>query len=238
MSNVFLDDTGRRHRVIMIVVPVLAVAAVVLGIAYAVTRDGKTGDTAAHAHPNATASSVTVPSGPLKLLKGSRTVQGVDVGYPHSTAGAVSAAAEYLTQIGGTLDIDRSRTIGGVIADPSFTEAADYFANGPVNTRKRLGLPTSGPVPGASIVFGPAAYQLRTPSSDSMIVLILGYLTTTTPDGQVTPRIAVVPMEMHWDTSDWKLLRPGISKDTDYSSLSVPPNTADATAKGWTELVP
>jgi len=40
----------------------------------------------------------------MQLLQDQDLINDVYAGYPHSTRGAVSAAADYLTQIGSTLD--------------------------------------------------------------------------------------------------------------------------------------
>ncbi|MEU7925162.1 hypothetical protein [Micromonospora sp. NPDC049107] len=179
-----------------------------------------------------------VPAGPLQLVKGKRTKAGISVGYPHSMQGAAVAGVEYLTQVMSTLDPQRGREIASVIADPSYDDAEDSLARGRLNTRHSLGLPTTGPVPpGASMTFGPAAYQLRDASPDTVTVLILAYLTTTT-GGQVTSTLGAYPIELHWDGTDWKALKAGASKYADYNSLVARPNTADAAAKGWQVLTP
>ncbi|WP_147456986.1 hypothetical protein [Micromonospora pisi] len=153
--------------------------------------------------------------------------------------GAVVAGTEYLTQVLSNLDPQRGRQIASVIADPSFDDAEEYMAQGPVNLRRSLGLPTAGPVPsGASITFGPAAYQVRDASPDTVTVLILAYLTTTS-GGQVTSVLGAYPIELHWDGTDWKAPKPGAaSRDTDYTSLVAQPNTPDAAARGWQALTP
>ncbi|GHJ45920.1 hypothetical protein Cs7R123_32620 [Catellatospora sp. TT07R-123] len=236
MSNSFLE-TGRTRRTgpILIIIAALAVIAIAVTTIVIVVAN-----TSPDPKPEPSVQpTLSVPTGPLTLIKGSYTVDGVSVGYPHTVAGAVSAAAEYATQIGSTLDPDRARMIAGAIADPSFENARDYFAQGPVNSRQRLSLPLAGPIPAnASLTLGPAAYQLRSPSEDAVVVLILGYLSMVGSDGKLISKIGVFPMEMHWANSDWKALKPGTTKATDFSSLATTPGSSEAAAKGWLELRP
>ncbi|MFK3983049.1 hypothetical protein ACI2K4_22065 [Micromonospora sp. NPDC050397] len=238
--STFLDETPRRRRVTVIVSVAIAVAAAAVLITWTLSRSA--GDpprgSAASASPAPPSPVQQVPAGPLQLVKGKRTVEGISVGYPHTMQGAAIAGAEYLTQILSTLDPQRGRQIASVIADPSFDGAEDEMAQGRLNIRRSLGLPTTGPVPsGASITFGPAAYQLRDASPDTVTVVILAYLTTNS-GGQVTPTLGAYPIELHWDGTDWKALRPGASRFADYASLVAQPNTADAAARGWQVLTP
>jgi hypothetical protein len=154
-------------------------------------------------------------------------------------AGAVSAATEYMTQMGSTLDPNRARALAHIIAAPSLANAGDYFAQGPINSRKWLGLPATGPTPaGASIVFGAAAYQLRASATDAVVVLLLGYLTTTTATSPPASHVGVFPMAMQWASGDWKVPDQSAVEHTDYSSLAADPDSADARAKGWLVLTP
>ncbi|MEU9889989.1 hypothetical protein AB0M95_13025 [Sphaerisporangium sp. NPDC051017] len=172
---------------------------------------------------------------PLQLLPGTRMVHEVSVGYPHSTLGAVSAAVQYWGQIASTLDPARAAQIGTVIADPAWTTAAAELSKGPINTRRRLGLPTSGPAPdGASVLLTPMAYQIRQITTDSVTVLLLGYLQTTLPGQEPQNRIGVFPLRMHWAAGDWKVPAPTLSAD--YSGLQAAPGSPEAAALGWLPL--
>ena len=53
---------------------------------------------------------------PLRLVAGADLVNGIYTWYPRSTAGAVSAAAEFLTELGSTLDPDRAATIARLLS--------------------------------------------------------------------------------------------------------------------------
>jgi hypothetical protein len=170
------------------------------------------------------------------VVQGRELVNGVSLGYPHSTQGAVSAADEFMTQIGSTLYPDRAAAILRMTADPSYTAAPQQAAQGAVGDRKFLGLPTAGPVPdGASVVLEPAEYQVRAVNADQVTVLLLADYVITLPGQGTQARIGVYPMPMHWAQGDWKILTPGT---TSYSGLAVEPGSPQAAADGWQELSP
>lgn len=176
--------------------------------------------------------STSAASAPLRLPRGRMVISNVEVGYPHTKAGAVAAAVEYTAQM-GTLDPDRAAAIGRLIADDSIAEAPDRFAKSRLDMRRALGLTTSGPVPpGASFELSPAAYQLRDASADSVTVLLLIYFVTTTPQAGTVNRVVVFGNRMHWNGLDWKFAEP---PDGDYAALRVRPGTGDAEAVGWRE---
>ncbi|MEV1013281.1 hypothetical protein AB0I89_22005 [Micromonospora sp. NPDC049801] len=238
--NDFIDPGPRRARWVVIACGALATLVAATGLIVWVLKphrgDATTAMPGALA-PTATGSSTSVPSGPVQLGAGSQMVQGIAVGHPHSPAGAVTAGTEYLTQVLSNLDPDRARTIATVIADPSFADASDYLAEGAMNLRRTLGVSTIGPVPlGASLTFGPAAYQLRDATPDTTTVLVLGYLSTTAPGRQVASTIGVYPIRLHWAATDWKVLPPDPADATDYTSLAAPPGSVEAAARGWQEI--
>jgi hypothetical protein len=121
-----------------------------------------------------------------------------------------------------------------MIADSSFADAPQQAAEGPVNARKYLGLPASGPAPaGASVQAEPMEYQTRDVAADSVTVLLLSDYVTTVPGQGTTTRIAVFPVVVRWAAGDWKVLQtPG----TDYSSLNAEPDSPQAASLGWQQL--
>ncbi|MET8160327.1 hypothetical protein ABZT47_28545 [Sphaerisporangium sp. NPDC005289] len=172
---------------------------------------------------------------PLQLLPGSRMVHEVSVGYPHSMLGAVSAAVEYWGQIASTLDAARAAQVGTVIADPVWKTAATKLSEGPINTRRRLGLPTNGPVPDdASVLLTPVSYQIRQIAPDSVTVILLGYYQITLPGQDPQNRIGVFPLQMRWVAGDWKMPSPTLSAD--YSGLQALPGSDEAAVFGWLPL--
>ena len=177
------------------------------------------------------------PSGPMQLLQGQDLINGVYAGYPHSTQGAVSAAAEYLTQIGSTLDPDRSAAVARLAAAPSYTSAPELVAQGTMAARRRIGLPATGAVPaGVSVELAPVQYQLLSATPNQVTVLFLGDYSQTAANGTSQVSLGVWPVRMAWVDGDWKLLpdRPGAS----YTSLQAEPGSPAATAKGWQALEP
>ncbi|GAA2522500.1 hypothetical protein [Pilimelia columellifera] len=237
-DNTFLAGPRHSRRIITIAAGLLVVLAV--GVLLVVrAKDTAPQEPSPQANPSASPAPEASPTGgsktPLRLVHGKRTRNGIAVGYPHSAAGAVSAAIEYWAQLGSTLDPDRARKIGDTIAADDFEDAGDYLARGPSNSRRKLGLPTSGPLPeGSTMTLSPAAYQLRDQSDDHMTVLLLSYLTTTTPSSGVLNRVGVFPIELAWQ-GDWRMRRPS-GNDGDYLSLSRTPGSAEATAAGWQDF--
>ena len=100
----------------------------------------------ASSSPPATA---TVPAltGTLQLIQGRDLVNGVRLGYPHSTEGAVSAAAEFMTDIGSTLDPDRAAAILRMTADPAYPQGPQQFAQGVLIEMRASRLEDRGAVP-------------------------------------------------------------------------------------------
>jgi hypothetical protein len=172
----------------------------------------------------------------VRLVAGARHVNGVAVGYPRTRAGAVSAAVEYLTELGSTLDFERAQQIGAAINDPRTGHNAAYWAQGVVINRKGMELPVSGAVPtGASMSAGPVSYQLREESTDRVTVLLLCYLTWITPAKGMHNVVIVVPVAMAWADNDWKFSeRPAGAPE--YAELRYQPGSTEAVAAGWLPL--
>jgi hypothetical protein len=186
------------------------------------------------ASPATSGASATAGSGPVQLVRGTTLTNGVYVGYPHSMAGAVSASVEFMTQLGSTLDPDRSAAVMRLVADPSYPTAPDEWAQGTSSARTSLGLSPVGLLPSeAAVMVGPVEYQLRDATADQATVLLLANYTTSLPGAGTKTSIAVFPLRMHWAGGDWKILKPDA---TDYSSLRATPGTDQATADGWLEL--
>jgi hypothetical protein len=174
--------------------------------------------------------------GPVHVQQGRDLVGGVYVGYEHSTTGAISAAVEYWTQIGSTLDPDRAAAIGRLIADPSWGQAPTQVAQGPIAARRSLDLPATGSTPaGASVVLTPTEYQLKAAEPDQATVLLLADYTTTTPGAGTKTRVGVFPITLRWSAGDWKALAP--DPGADYSNLRAEPGSPAASAGGWQELL-
>ncbi|MFJ9523108.1 hypothetical protein ACIRPK_33290 [Kitasatospora sp. NPDC101801] len=186
--------------------------------------------------PNAESTSPAL-AGPLQLVRGARLVNGVAVGYPHSSVGAVSAAVEYWRQLGSTLEPDRAAAVARVVADADWSDAPDTLAKGPAATRKALRLPASGQLdPGTSVTLNPVEYQVRSVGADSIQVLLLSTYTTSVPGTGMQTRMGVYPLDLVWSGGDWRIPAPSGTSTTDYTSLVAEPGSAQASAKGWNEL--
>lgn len=246
MSNQFLD---RRRRIwpflVFGSVALLAIVAVGVALESAASQHKPESFAPPAADPLTPATSraatnnakpvVTSTAEPLTIVQGNQFVNGLHVGYPHSETGAVSAAVEYWTQLGSTLDSDRAATIARLAADPAWTDGPQQLAKGPVATRQTLGLPTSGPVPaGASVQLEPIEYQVRAATANTTTVLLLADYTTTTPAEGTSTHVGVFPLQMNWTASDWKIADP--TDGNTYSNLAAIPGSAQASSDGWAEL--
>jgi hypothetical protein len=186
--------------------------------------------------PAPTASSAAPLSGPVTVATGSELVNGVELRFPHSTVGAVSAAADTAGEVFSTLDPDRAAAVMRLTADPSYPGAPGQAAAGAASDRQSLGIPASGPVPvGYSLVVQPVEYQVRDVTADSATVLLLCDFTTTQPGTGTQSRVGVFPFRMHWADADWKVADPG---GASYVNLAAEPFSPRAAALGWQELLP
>ena len=182
--------------------------------------------------PSATASPAL--TGPVHVVPGARQVDGVSLGFPHTTIGAISAADTAMTEVGSTLDPSRAAAVLRLVADPSFTDGPRQAAAGAVSDRVALGLPASGPVPaGASQQVIPVEYQVLYVSADRVTVLLLADFTTTVPGQDSVTRVAVFPVPVHWARGDWKVLP---FPATDYSGLAAVPGSSQSAQFGWQDL--
>jgi hypothetical protein len=173
-------------------------------------------------------------TGPLQVTQGNQQINGVSLGFPHSTAGAVSAADALASEVGSTLDPDRAAAVMRMVADPSFANAPELAARGVASDRTALGLQASGPVSqGYDLELSPQEYQVRDVSADRVTVLLLADIIGTTPGQGTTTKVGVFPVALHWAQGDWKVLPTPV---TDYSALTAEPGSAQAASLGWQEL--
>ena len=176
-------------------------------------------------------------TGPIQIIQGSQLVNGVFLGFPHTTQGAVSAAEEFMAQIGSTFDPDRASAVLRLTADPSYSSGPEDFAQGTISERRQLGLPATGQLPsGASVVIDPVEYQVRDVTPNQVTVLLLADDVLTLPNQGTQTRVGVYPLRMHWAEDDWKILQPDTR--TSYAHLSAVPGTAQAAGLGWQEMTP
>ena len=193
-------------------------------------------DTTAPPTPSADTKKQPELTGPVQVIQGTQLINGVYLGFPHSTVGAVSAADEYATQLVSTLDPDRAAAVMRLVADPSFSDGPAQAAQGAVDDRAALGVPANGLVPpGFSFQLVPVECQIEDVSPDKLTVLLLSDFISTTPGQGTTTGIGVFPVALHWSTGDWKVLP---VPPRDYSAITAEPGSAQAASLGWQELQP
>lgn len=172
-----------------------------------------------------------VSAGPLILPTPARTVRGVPLGYPHSTEGAISAAAHY-TEAAVTLDANRARTVGELAGAPSYLSAADDFAANVGVARTQLGVSATGPTGSAYLTYQAQAYLVLDATPDRVEVWVLGTADGAGPstggDSRTGPSIA--RLVMVWVEGDWRLTD---NPPTDAPSAAPEPATPKAYAQGW-----
>jgi hypothetical protein len=172
---------------------------------------------------------------PLRVTEGRRVAAGgIRTGFPRTVAGAVSAAAEYWSEVGTDLDPARAVTIGRAIAAPSWGDGPAALAAGVRRTRIALGLTAAGPLPaGVKVTFTAVEYQVRDAGRDQVTVLLLAYYTAAVPGHQGRSGTGVYPAAMRWARGDWKLAAPA---GPAYSRLQARPGSPGAAAAGWHPL--
>jgi hypothetical protein len=186
--------------------------------------------------PNVAANSGTPLPGPLPVVQGRELVNGVYLGFPHGTAGAVSAADYVVSEVFSTLDPDRAAAVMRLTAAPSYADAPQQAAQGAASDRQNLGIATSGPVPaGYSLLVQPEEYQARNVHPDSATVLLLCDFTSTRSGSGTQTQIAVFPVQMTWVQDDWKVASFGAGGD---GRLAAEPFSSQAASLGWQELLP
>lgn len=230
------NPTGTKR----ILPAVLAVAALLVALLVAVpllmSRHGHTGASPARTAPSPTIEPSPVPSGAVTLVAGARVADGVEIGYPHTTVGAISAASAYLAAIASTLDPDYAASLGRMVGDPVNPGLSANLATSVTALRTALQLPANGPVPPrAAFLTTPEMYQLREVYGGQVTVLLLTSNTFINAQGGTAGTTGVYPMRMRWTSGDWHLAGIG-DTGQDYSALAASPGTADAIGKGWQPL--
>ena len=188
-----------------------------------------------HSAPSPSAAAALI--GPIQIIQGSQLVNGVYLGFPHTTQGAVSAAEEFMAQIGSTLDPDRASAVLRLTADPSYPSGPQDFAAGTISEPKDLGLPATGQLPSsASAILDPVEYQVRDVTADQVHRPLLA---DDVPDSSrvSAPRpVSVSTAAVALDRDHWKILQP--AKGATYSDLSAVPGSPQAASLGWQEMTP
>jgi hypothetical protein len=173
----------------------------------------------------------------MSLVQGAHAADGIQVGFPHTIVGAVSAAAEYLDAAGSTLDPDYAASVMRVGGDPANTALPTNLAASIVKLRSDLQLRPDGPLnPPVTFQTTAQMYQLRNVGADDVLVLLLTDSTFINSHGGTAHTTGVFPMQMRWTAGDWKVEAIG-RKGQDYSALAASPDTQAAANQGWSALI-
>jgi hypothetical protein len=179
-------------------------------------------------------SPVARPDGPIAVVRGKYPLDGVQRGFPHSTAGAISAAAAVVSEV-FTLDENYAAFVTSLSADSSYPNASKAAAEGARSLRKYLRIRLTGQPPaGYSAHFQAEEFQVRNVTANKVMVLLLCKATFTLPGGGTRGWIAVYPFLMHWEYGDWK--DAGHTAPT-YLKLAATPYTNRAASLGWKGLL-
>ena len=214
----------------------LLVVALVATVLLSLHR-GRMGAAPVTPSPIPSASPFPVPLGTVSLVQGARLADGIEIGFPHTLIGAISAAAEYVDAVASTLDPDYAASVMRLAGDPADTTLPADLAHSSIGLRAALQLPTSGPLlPPIAFLTTAQMYQLRDVSANRVTVLLLTSCTFINAHGGTARTTGVFPAHMHWTGRDWKLAGIGGAGE-DYSDLAATPNTQTAADQGWQTLI-
>lgn len=173
-----------------------------------------------------------VSAGPLILPRPTGTRQGIPTGFPHSTEGAISAAAHYAAA-SVSLDEANARALAEVAAAPSYIGAVNDFVRATAAARQQLGV--AGNVQGgAYLVFLAHAYRVSDATPDRVVIAVLGRGEGAGPatSGQGRVVYTATSYTMVWVNDDWHIAAAGKPLPA-----SVPaPRSPRAYQEGWRDL--
>lgn len=248
MSLLTAAEQRRRHAMRRMLIAVGAMLAAAAGVAITLLVVGAgephppAGSEPAsppHEPPRAHADAGTwqlrpVSAGPLILPRPTGQQQGIPTGFPHTTEGAISAAAHYNEIIIG-LDSQVAARVGEVAAAPSYLDAPRDMIQGVAVARRSLGLGTDPQAPGAYLQFRSEAYRVLDATPNRVVVAVLGHVDAAGPatGGQGRTAVSAAAYAMVWVEGDWR-----IAADADTRSLRpLPqPHSPQAYEKGWRDL--
>ncbi len=173
-----------------------------------------------------------VSAGPLILPQPTNTEQGIGTGFPHSTEGAISAAAHY-AETSVSLDPANARALAEVAAAPSYLDAVDDFVGATGAARQQLGV--AGDVHGgAYLVFRAQSYRVSDATPDRVVIAILGRGEGAGPATRGQGRVvhSATSYTMVWVDGDWHIAAAG----EPLPQSVPPPRSSRAYQEGWRDL--
>ncbi|GAA2836455.1 hypothetical protein ACFQ0M_48615 [Kitasatospora aburaviensis] len=235
-----LADTERRRRSAMrrLVVTGVVLAAAAVGTGAVLLWGPGAGPTStsttAPAVAGSPAAAPPASTGPSTgvLPAPARVEQGIPVGYPHTPAGAVSAAAHYteardllsphlVAQQMRVMARHTAQDLGG-LSGTGIADARDW--------RTRLGLdPDGGSDANSFIAVQVRGYQVEVANADQVDVWLLAVETPTVGGIAHGRGTFVVAAPVAWADGDWKLVDRQLQKAPE----SAEPDSSDAVSKGW-----
>lgn len=173
------------------------------------------------------------PAGTTVLPAPAHVVNGVPMGYPHTSLGAVSSAAHYYEAL-DLLDPEAARRQAETAAQPGFSTAMGLQAQAAARrVRTAFGLPADGTSDNADYVAQQArAFRIATSTPDQVKVWLL--MDTSTSDKGVTgQRTSVQGAVLVWADGDWRM---AVLQQMGTAPATVPPDTQQARQQGWRAL--
>lgn len=234
---------GRPVGVLIAAIAVLAVIVAAVILAYRAGSD--TASPESDATESAAAEAEGLPGAeqtydPLTVVDGAAYNGDLYIfrGYERTYVGAVSAAFNWLTAYGSSLDPDYSEQLGEALLVENGDQRPVDWREGPLNRREDIGLPSTGAVPdGWGYNSSPMAYQTRNETAETIEVIFLVRLTATSPYGSTSAN-TWLSMNLVWTGEDWA--DSGDDAGGDYTSLKVDVGdeySDEAKDLGWRKLV-
>lgn len=161
---------------------------------------------------------------------------GVPVGYPHTTEGAISAAAHFTD----VLDLFSPAAAGQqarVIAEPGFLDTISLYTTSAARTaRVNAGLPRDGTADlGTYSMRQSRAYRLASTRADRVTVWLL-VDDTVSVRGVVKASAQVSGAVMVWTGADWRMGLDTLNNLPAPAPALATPGTAQAVQEGWRPL--
>ncbi|WP_199034687.1 hypothetical protein [Glycomyces salinus] len=155
-------------------------------------------------------------------------------GYERTYVGAVSAATNWLTAYGSSLDPAYSEQLGAELLVDDGKQTPEDWRDYPLNRREEIGLTATEAVPdGWALSASPVAYQTRNASADRIEVILLTRLVAATPYGSESVN-TLLTMDLVWTGTDWA--DSGNDMGADYTTLKVEVGeeaSSEAKELGW-----